>query len=184
MAIISYLEQEVLNPNSDKGRDIFRGDYSTLNYAPREMGVISSAQSNRPILMSYGMGPCIAVCGYDSSAGIGFLTHNSALTDVNGLHDLILKEMRKIIGRNTQLSFHLVGGWKGGEKDDWNSGILLKRIEEYITSNFPEATIDKDVLDPMDYRRGKSFALDTRDGKTYCIESGEKLQSIPPGYPI
>src|SRR3989338_24519 len=173
------------NPNLDTDKlrpllfdDQFNEDYSLLNLVHGSEAFISTRNSPRPILASVGMGPCIAMAGYDSKEGIGFLSHNGIGDYVGVLYDLVLEELRKQTNSRLEMEIYIVGGMLG-------SNALARKLRENA-QKFNPSKIHKDLalkISEWTYL-GKSLSLDTRDGKVYSLDGKGKLQYCPPAEPL
>ena len=164
------------NPNeiADSLRPEFQGDYSLLNLVHGGEATVSTSQSQRPVIGSVGMGPCVAMAGYDPNRKIGFVSHNDVGDYVGVLHDLVLKELREKTKSNLEIDIYIVGGMTG-------SGELASRLRDIARENFNPKTINEDLaLNVSDWTYlGKSFLLDVRDGRIYSIDGGGQLQYVP-----
>ena len=91
------------NEIADRLRPEYQGDYSLLNLVGMGEATVSTSESQRPVIGSVGMGPCVAMAGYDPNQKIGFVSHNGAEGNVGKvyhghigvLHDLVLEELRR-----------------------------------------------------------------------------------------
>ncbi len=170
----------IQNPNeiADSLRPEYQGDYSLLNLVGMDEATISTAESQRPVIGSVGMGPCIAMVGYDPNQKIGFVSHNGAGNYTGVLHDSVLGELKKKAKSDLEMDIYIVGGMIG-------SGKLASRLRNIARENFNPRTINEDLaLNVSDWTYlGKSFLLDVRDGKVYSIDGGGKLQYVPSAEP-
>lgn len=168
------------NPNeiADKLRPEYQGDYSLLSLVHGGEATISTSESQRPVIGSAGMGPCIAMAGYDSKQRIGFVSHNGVGDYVGALHDLVLKELREKSKPDLEMDIYIIGGMIG-------SGELASKLRNIARENFNPRTINEDLtLNVSDWTYlGKSLLLDVRDGKVYSIDGGGQLQYVLPAEP-
>jgi hypothetical protein len=166
------------NRYSDKIRpEIFREDYSLLNLVHTSEASVSDYRSIRPVLATVGIGPCVAMAGYDSKNKLGFVSHNCVGDYVDELHDKVLEELRRLTP-NLTMDIYIVGGMSG-------SGELASKLRNYAKRKLNPKSINEDLalrVSSCDYL-GKSFVLDTRNGKVYSIEGGGKLQYVPSAEP-
>ena len=165
------------NEVADRLRPVYCGDYSLLNLVHGGEATISTSESERPIIGSFGMGPCIAMTGYDPKQKIGFISHNGIGDYVETLHTLVLEELRKKSKSELKMDIHIVGGMIG-------SGELASRLTGVARDNFNPRRISCDLaLDTSDWTYlGKSFLLDVRNGNIYSVD-GRPLSSIPKANP-
>lgn len=163
---------------ADSLRPEYQGDYSLLNLVYGGEATISTSESQRPVIGSIGMGPCVAMAGYDANQKIGFISHNGFGDHVEVLHDLVLDELRKKSKSELEMDIYIVGGMVG-------SSELASRLRIYARENFNPRTINEDLaLDVSDWTYlGKSFLLNVRDGRVYSIDGGGQLQYVPPAEP-
>jgi hypothetical protein len=168
------------NPNdiADCLRPKYMDDYSLLNLVGMDEATISTAESQRPVIGSGGMGPCVAMAGYDPNQRIGFVSHNSAMFDPEFLHNLILKELRKKSESDLEMDIYIVGGMVGSRE-------LASRLRNIAREYFNPRNINEDLGLNISYRAyfGKSFFLDIRDGNVYSIDGGGQLRYVPPAEP-
>ncbi|MFA6501823.1 MAG: hypothetical protein WCT85_03445 [Parachlamydiales bacterium] len=156
----------------------FSENYSLLNLVRGSESSISTRESLRPILATVGIGPCIAMAGYDTSQGIGFLSHNGVGDYVDILHDLVLEELNNHSKSRLEMEIYIVGGMMG-------SGQLARKLRENA-KKFNPKRINEDLalkISDLTYI-GKSFAIDVRDGKVYSLDGKGKLQYLPPAEPL
>jgi len=163
--------------DGDKLRSEYDGDYSLLNLIRGSEASISTSNSLRPVLASVGMGPCIAMAGYDSRQKIGFISHNGVGDYIEVIHDIVLTELNKI-SNGLSMDIHIVGGMLGSKE-------LADDLRNYAKKEFNPKSINEDLaLNISDWTYlGKSLVLDTRNGKIYSIDGGGRLQYLPPANP-
>ena len=165
------------NPNdiADRLRPEYQGDYSLLNLVHGGEATISTSESQRPVIGSVGMGPCVAMAGYDFNQRIGFVSHNGVGNYVGVLHDKVLGELRRKAKSDLEMDIYIVWGMIGSKE-------LASRLRNIARENFNPRTINEDLaLDVSEWTYlGKSFLLDVRDGKVYSIDGGGQLQYVPP----
>ncbi len=166
------------NEIADMLRPEYQGDYSLLNLVHGSEATISTSESQRPVIGSVGMGPCVAMAGYDSNQKVGFVSHNGVGDYVGALHELVLEELKKKSKSELEMDIYIVGGMIG-------SGELALRLRNIARENFNPRTINDDLaLNVSEWTYlGKSFLLDVRDGKVYSINGGGQLKYVPPAEP-
>lgn len=132
--------------------------------------VFTHANSSKPVMATYGAGPCVIFAGYDSKLKIGFLAHLD--TDFsNNDFDLISSSLQKLLG-NQQGDFkiYLTGGVISLSEptikkvhiwlDAFSIGSMSIIFEEYKThEEYLESWGEKKSDD-----KNTSFLLDTRNG--------------------
>ena len=168
------------NPNdiADSLRPEYQGDYSLLNLVNGGEATISTSESQRPVIGSGGMGPCVAMAGYDPNQRIGFVSHNGVGDYVGCLHNQVLEELRKKSKSELEMDIYIIGGMMGSRE-------LTSRLRNIARENFNPRIINEDLaLNVSDWTYlGKSFLLDVRDGEVYSIDGGGQLQYVPPAEP-
>jgi len=163
----------------DRMREYFSDDYSLLSGVPsrrrfRRMltpyesgtGAVASADSETPVLATSGLGPCVALAAYDRKQKIGFLSHNTAYTNIVELNDLLVRDMKYQVRDPLDLEFYIVGGVDGSK--------LADEVRDYVVDHLG-ANLDRIVYEDTNgkvdpYGPGRSFALDTRNGKVSCLD--------------
>jgi hypothetical protein len=115
----------------------------------------------KPVLATYGCGPCVALGGYDPTNQIAFLIHFSNAREIIASSGLILLNIRKLakepIVRPIQL--HLRGGIKEGSED------IIKAIKTWMRQTcFPMEIISEDILHGESCLESKSLLIDSRNG--------------------
>lgn len=138
-------------------------------------GAFSTAESEKPILATYGIGPCVSVVGYSKDLKRGFVTHYDSQTD---------KDLGKLDNQYwLPKSLGLVSYWgtKGAENivkydiqilQGQNNPELLNGLEEYM-DNMNNWNSDKVQLNVVNrdveeqFYEGKNIALDLRTGKSF-----------------
>lgn len=177
-------------PDVDNGRILYGGDFSLLNYAPMDYGIISDSESDRPVMITWGISTCLALCGYDPKRKVGFLSHNSTGINYEISHKPIIHKLRTEYGvSDSDLVFYLTGAVVKNPKkvDDFTLAKVGKAID-YVATNFPNSKIETDIFD-WSFKsnfRAKSFGLDTRSGEIYHVHKNnqwEKLRDLKLGEP-
>ena len=142
-------------------------------------GTFSTAESEKPILATYGIGPCVSVVGYSKDLKRGFVTHYDSQTD---------KEFGKLDNQYwLPKSLGLVSYWgtKGAEDiikydiqiiQGQNNPELLDGLEKHIdnmnnwnSDKIQLEVVSRDVEDQ--FYGGKNIALDLRTGKSFSYNS-------------
>lgn len=179
---IIYKAREILGLNEyqkigpDKMREVFYGDMNLIGSVSMDEGTISSANSNKPIIATFGLGPCIALVGYEKKSKIGFISHNIPIKKLENLNGPIFETLDELKVKKENLEFYLVGG---NEKNKEH----LDKIKKYLESKIKYPNIIyEDVIESYDPKNmGKSFVLDTRNQKIYCLNgimSPDKAENI------
>lgn len=160
-------------PNPDKLREVYSGDYSLVKGTGNKRGIETSSQSDRPIMATWGVGPCLTLGGYDSKQKVGFLVHDFDGRRICHTADDLVEKLQ-IQREGLDFQFYLVGGVQGWSND------VLREVEKYLTQRFPTGKVFyRDVLDKWDlYNLGKSFVLDTRDGKVNCLDPTKPISQM------
>ena len=122
----------------------------------------------RPILATAGLATCVALCGYDSAQKTGFLIHYAGEEEVRPL----LNQIKLILGNLGELDMTFYIIWV--DVTSLEDRRTVRGVRKRVKSIFPERPIYDVTTSTSPY--SVSFALDTRDGKTYCLDDN-KLRS-------
>ncbi|MBX9924060.1 MAG: hypothetical protein K2Y01_08110 [Rhabdochlamydiaceae bacterium] len=136
----------------------------------------SSAYDAKPILASYGAGPCIIMAGYNSKFKAGFIAHFSCYQEVICSYRKITQIIKKYFGTgNTNISLFLSGGIKGCVTSE-NIFRTIKSL--YSLCVEPNLSFSFKSNNPLhsETEDSKSLALDTRSGE---ISTYDPLQDNP-----
>lgn len=126
---------------------------------PGEQG-ITRADSIKPILATFGLGPCISVSGYDKERSVGFLTHYHSLVE-------ILESMQQVVNampiQELQFDVSIIGS------DSFTVSMYkeIKFVLEQLSQGLMKFKVtEEDVLDSVK----RSVALDTRTGERFVFD--------------
>ena len=143
--------------------------------------VFSHANDDKPILASYGAGPCVIACGYEPNHRVGFMAHFSHNGEVSNGTLIIVSHLHKIL-RGKSGKFHL--NLRGGIPTNPNSKKILSAIEKLVqwakSSPFKisfEVHSIKTLGGETD--NSESLALDTRNG---MMAEYDPLKNNPHNY--
>lgn len=130
--------------------------------------VFSHAKDPKPVIASYGAGPCIIVAGYELEARIGFVAHFSHAGEVEVGKDRIVSKLSNMLGgRAGKFDLSLKGGIIGDE----TSAATSKSIMKWVSSCVMGIVLTVASSDPLinSAAESKSVLLDTRNGsmRTY-----------------
>lgn len=159
-------ETALLNfANSKTSREAV-GDFATSeSYAvlQHEVG-ITNGTSAKPIIGSYGAGPCIIMAIWNSNTKEAALAHIDALTSLSSVRSLFARIAND---DNDSLEVHLHGGDSSSKKQAMEIVELVKSQNnaEIISANLCSL-----------FGGSKSLALDSRTGKTFTIFSAKRLE--------
>lgn len=136
--------------------------YRTPIIAEALMGeaVFTHANAIRPIVATYGCGPCIALGGYDPTNKNAFIVHltneNEILNDGKLLTDTISKLAQTTITQSMQI--HLRGGYRG-----WSEN-MIDAIKDWVKTNEMTIASDETMFSPLEMD-SKSLLIDSRTGE-------------------
>ncbi|MEK6825678.1 MAG: hypothetical protein AABY00_02745 [Nanoarchaeota archaeon] len=156
-------------------------DYSKVQEVFQREGVFATAQNGKPILATFGVGPCVAITGHSKELQRGFIVHYDALTDKDlrtkrehwipkslgiaaywgghGTTNKVTYDIRIIQG---QPETNLLYGIKAfiGQVNSLGHNVQFKIVEE-DTNTFSS--------------NAKNIALDVKTGKTFSYNARENL---------
>jgi chemotaxis receptor (MCP) glutamine deamidase CheD len=136
-----------------------------------EMG-FTNAESEKPILGTFGAGPCIAIAVYNPETKTASLAHFDELTDINSIDDLFYQ-----LSENSRatLEVHLAGG---SEESRDKVTEVINRIRRQENVEIKSAA----VIHKNDFN-GKSLAIDARTGEIFTqfypqqLDNGEEIEA-------
>lgn len=122
---------------------------------------ITTSESRRPVLGTFGAGPCLIIALYDTQNKIAVLAHVDALTDLNSLSRLFYSVSKE----------HTVAHLYGGDHQSKDMCLEIVDILEKEHIQIVTSDIIRDSYIPA------SLAIDARTGAIYTsIEPTEHLQ--------
>jgi chemotaxis receptor (MCP) glutamine deamidase CheD len=121
---------------------------------------ITHADSEKPILATFGIGPCISVSGYDKEKSVGFLTHYDSLVEV-------LESMQQVSDgmptQELQFDVSIIGS------DDSTVSMykeIKSALEQLSQGSMKFNVTEEDVFGNV----SRSVALDTRTGERFVYD--------------
>lgn len=116
----------------------------------------------KPILATYGCGPCVAMGGYDATNSIAFMVHFSGHGEVRKSTGLLSYNISKLVDKKIEspIQLHLRGGIKGRSEE------TIEAIKTWMKQrkDLPMEIASEDILGSGSYSSGKSLSIDSRDG--------------------
>lgn len=123
----------------------------------------TNATDKKPIVATFGCGPCVAVGGYDSINNMAFMIHFATFQEVLCCGEKIIQQIRlltpKKLTPKTPIILHLRGGLKGMSENTIKAICQWSQAYADIPMIIQSAQI---LFDNLDY--GKSLSLDSRSG--------------------
>jgi hypothetical protein len=122
----------------------------------------TTATDKKPIVATYGCGPCVALGGYDATNKIAFIVHFSNAGEVRKSGGLIFYNIAKLVKEKitTPIQLHLRGGIEG------QSEPIIEAIKMWMNQrkDLPMEIASEDILDSGMCFGGKSLSVDSRTG--------------------
>jgi len=116
----------------------------------------------KPVLATYGCGPCVALGGYDPTNKIAFVVHFSNAKEIRESGGLIFYNISKLAKQKieTPIQLHLRGGIEG------QSEAIIEAIKLWMKQrdDLPMEIASEDILDSGINFGGKSLSIDSRTG--------------------
>ena len=122
---------------------------------------ITCSEEEHPVLATYGIGPCVAIAGYEPNLKIGFIAHVDELTS-NPSQTIVGNLERVSSDQNYEVT--LIGGNEETSREN------VQKIIDNFTLNNLNPQIKFEIVDNELYEEDlniKSIALDTRTGELY-----------------
>ena len=121
------------------------------------------ATDKKPVVATYGCGPCVALGGYDATNKIAFIVHFSNAGEVRKSGGLIFYNISKLakIKIESPIQLHLRGGIEG------QSEATIEAIKMWMKQreDLPMEIASEDILDSGMCFGGKSLSVDSRNGE-------------------
>ncbi|WP_392538620.1 hypothetical protein [Legionella sp. 227] len=151
--------------NSANSKRPTRGNFSsTEGYAvlQHEIGITNNT-SLKPILGSYGAGPCFIIAIWNATTKTALLAHVDALTSLSSVESLF---KRISSDDNDILEVHLHGGDSSSKKQ---AAQIIELVENHENAKILSADVCHDG-------HSKSLAIDSRNGEVFNELSPTQLE--------
>lgn len=127
--------------------------------------VLSSCSDPKPVIATYGAGPCVIIGGYEPRQKIGFIAHISHGGEVAEYGHKMIHTLSRYVDQKSKFKIVLKGGIESNP-DSWKT---FAEIAHWIrTTNETQKKIELEVvqIDPLKSENdpSKSLLIDTRDG--------------------
>jgi hypothetical protein len=140
----------------------------------------TTACDKKPIVATYGCGPCIAVGGYEPTNKIAFVAHFSHAREVIECGGTIFYTISKLAKQKIEkpIQIHLRGGWKGEETSEKTVNIIKKWMA--CRKDIPMELASEDLFDETSLCPRKSLSIDSRTGiaSTYNPTSNPNRRTV------
>lgn len=128
---------------------------------------ITDAESDKPIVGTFGLGPCIALTIYNRATRVAGIVHIDGTTNVDSLDRMFSEFQQDENSSGNPLELRLIGG-------DSSSRKLAIKILKYLKSRGREVT----STDILEKKHPSAFVMDSRDGRIIPnvspIDNGEE----------
>lgn len=134
----------------------------------------TTGTDKKPVLATYGCGPCVSLGGYDATNKIAFVVHLTNEEELIKSGKMIYKNISKLIKEKieTPIQLHLRGGIVGESED------IIESIMTWMTQSedLPmEIASQKTLLDGLG--DPESLAIDSRTGEVYEYDPKDNPQA-------
>lgn len=155
----TFTNLKINNTNCVESYQKLDGD--KITEALQSEAAFTIATDKKPIVVTYGCKPCVALGGYDETNKIAFIVHFSNLNEVRGSWRLIFYNIEKLVKTKIEkpIQLHLRGGIKG------QSEGIIEAIKIMINQrqDLPMEIASEDILG--DGFGSKSLLIDSRNGE-------------------
>lgn len=145
-------------------RPPYQGSYEEMaEVSQREFGV-TRGDDSKPVLATYGLGPCVSMVGWSPEHKVGFLTHYDGLAELPGsFGSLLYRISQQLEGEASEFDVKIIGGQTGQSEQiidflkarlNMRKDIQMKLTEEETGG----------------YTNNRSIALDTRTGEVFSYD--------------
>jgi hypothetical protein len=119
------------------------------------------ATDQKPIVATYGCGPCVAVGGYEATNKMAFVVHFASAREVEKCGGVIFYNISKLVKEKFErpIQIHLRGGTEGSSEE------TIETIKKWTTwrKDIPMEIASEDILG-RGFGFGRSLAIDSRTG--------------------
>jgi hypothetical protein len=162
--ILQELLDSFLSVNSLPCKPLKKLNGRRIAEALQSEAAFTTARLKKHIVATYGLGPCVAVGGYDSINKIAFVVHFATEREVIKCGGKILYNILRLAKKKITkpIQIHLRGGAQG------TSDGIIKAIENWMRrrkDDLPMEIVSKDVLDSGTCLDGKSLSINAKNGK-------------------
>ena len=168
---------EMLNPSIVIAQDLmdypfeesstriqYSGNYEKVTEVLMREFAITHSEDIKPVLATYGLGPCVALVGWSQEHKIGFITHYDALTDLPGSYGSLLYHLSKQLeGDSSEFDVRIIGGLTGFSE----SLIDFLKPRLSIREDMEMKVVEEETLGYDE--NGRDILLDTRTGKVFFL---------------
>ncbi len=163
-------DEELLKKSNAIGQKESNGQFTNKEAYSILQGYIgyTNSKSTKPILGTYGAGPCIIIYIYNPKTFAASLTHIDPTVHANGILNSMIYSLRK--EENEKLEIHLRGG-DGSSKE-----FAMKLLNDLSQKNNIE--LKSCSLLSGDHE-SKSLAIDSRNGQIYTDFLVNQLEAHP-----
>lgn len=154
---------------------ICQQDGKLIAEAQMDEMVITHSGDAKPIVGTDGLGPCIALGGYDPNNKVAFIVHFSRPENLSS-KDLILNQIKSLLVNPVKeaVKIYIVGGFRSGPLGPFglpNSQIRLRlELKKWIAEwNLPIEIVSDTATPTFEEMlrkgyRGKTLSIDSRNG--------------------
>ncbi len=143
-----------IGPNQK--REVYYGESDLVKMVQSNKGSHTDANSQKPLIGTYGLGPCIAIIGHNPKTKTAFISHNVEHVFPEKINNSLIEN----VGKNN-LEIYLVGNNLRKNHEE----KLIKYLKSELIN--PEIVYKDTKTIPDPKGLGKSIIIDTRDGKIY-----------------
>ncbi|MBS3905295.1 MAG: hypothetical protein KGZ39_08225 [Simkania sp.] len=139
--------------------------------------IVSHALDDKPIIASYGAGPCVIICGYEPDQKVGFIAHFSHFGEVSPGTQVITTVVKRFLKHSLG---NFIVDLKGGITSHPISAKIFDAIKIW-TKTSKDISLQIRSSDPLESANdaSRSIALDTRNG---MIKDYDPLRDNPKNY--
>jgi len=143
-------------------RPPYQGKYEEMVEVFQKEFAVTKKEDPKPVLTTYGLGPCIAIVGWSPKHKIGFLTHYDSSTELSSSFGRLLYKISQQLGSETsKFDVRIIGGYTNQSEQI----IVFLKSRLNINEKIKMGVIEEDILGYHSLKR--NVVLDTRTGETF-----------------
>src|SRR3989338_5309708 len=139
----------------------YSGSHDLVSIVSQGEQGITHSDDGKPVLATFGIGPCISIVGYDSTNKTGFLTHYDPCVDLEASLSALFDSLPQ--DQKFEFDISIIGG-NGSSVNTYRA--IKSQLEAQTNPTRKLNVSEEDIFG----NESRSVALDTRTGQKYVYD--------------